>query len=441
MTQGNAAPGNAAPGNAASGNAPPGNTALEARTAIEALRSGVPNRAAVRLMGTEEPALEHAFDEHLQRVWAEPAHGGLGFAGGFGTGKSHFLGYLSEVARAQTFVVSRVVVSKDMPLSDPARVFEAAVRSATLPDRHDDAITAALDILRQSHEKAERLETALAHARDELAPLFSALLFLIRRESLSPAVNRQIERFLGGGKIRGADVRQALTEVGGRRKFDLRMPPAAVLLEQRIKFLAALFHAAGYAGWCLLFDEIELIGRYTPLRRAGAYAWLARWMGMEDAPGFPGPGFPGIIAAYAITDDFVTAVIDEREDETRLTERLRLKDRHQDARLALVAMRHIAQTVRARRLRQPGVEELTRASLRLGEIYRTAYGWETPEPEAVERTATRTMRQYIKGWITEWDMRRLTGDVSRIVAEEITANYAEDDAASTPSEEEGDEGE
>lgn len=427
MTQGNAAPGNAVPGN----------TALEARTAIEALRSGVPNRAAVRLMGTEEPALEQAFDEHLQRVWAEPAHGlpggGLGFAGGFGTGKSHFLGYLSEVARTQNFVVSRVVVSKDMPLSEPARVFEAAVRSAVLPDRHDDALTGALDILRQSHGKAERLETALVHAGDELAPLFSALLFLIRRENLSPAVNRQIERFLGGGKIRGADVRQALAEVGGARKFDLRMPAAGVLLEQRIKFLAALFHAAGYAGWCLLFDEIELIGRYTPLRRAGAYAWLARWMGMEDAP-----GFPGIIAAYAITDDFVTAVIDEREDETRLPERLRLKDRHQDARLALVAMRHIAQTVRARRLRPPGMEELTRASLRLGGIYRAAYGWETPEPESVERTATRTMRQYIKGWITEWDMRRLTGDVSRIVAEEITANYAEDDAASTPSEEGGD---
>ena len=31
---------------------------LDARIAIEALRAGVPNRAAVRLMGTEEPGLE-----------------------------------------------------------------------------------------------------------------------------------------------------------------------------------------------------------------------------------------------------------------------------------------------------------------------------------------------------------------------------------------------
>ena len=84
-------------------------------------------------------------------------------------------------------------------------------------------------------------------------------------------------------------------------------------MEQRVQFLTALLHAAGYAGWCLLFDEVELIGRYTPLRRALAYAWLAIWLGLEGAR-----AWPGIVAAYAITDDFVTAVIEEREDKNRL---------------------------------------------------------------------------------------------------------------------------
>jgi P-loop Domain of unknown function (DUF2791) len=402
---------------------------LEARTAIEALRAGVPNRAAVRLMRTEEPSLEHAFDEQLHLVWADRPRPGLGIAGGFGAGKSHFLGYLAEVARAQNFVVSRVVVSKETPLSDPARVFEAAVRAAALPDRPDDAITGALAILRQSRDKMAALEAAVEQAGDALSPLFSALMFLLQRETLPGGFARQIERFLAGGKIRAADVRQALASVGGTRKFDLRLPAAALLVEQRIQFLTALLHAAGYAGWCLLFDEVELIGRYTPLRRALAYAWLANWVGLEGAR-----AMPGIVAVYAITDDFVTAVIEEREDEVRLPDRLRLKERHHEARLAVTAMRHIAQTVRSRRLRAPGVDELVRASQRLSEIYREAYGWEPPVTEAPERTATRTMRQYIKGWITDWDMRRLTGDVTRIVTEEIAANYAEEESLSTPSE-------
>jgi len=406
---------------------------LEARIAIEALRAGVPNRAAVRLMGTEEPDLENAFDEQLQRVWSDRPYPGLGIAGGFGSGKSHFLVYLAEVARAQNFVVSRVVVSKETPLSDPARVFEAAVRAAALPDRPDDAITGALTILRQSRDKMAALESAVEQAADALAPIFSALLFLLRRDTLPAGFARQIERFLAGGKIRPADMRQALKTVGGAPKYDLRVPAAALLVEQRIQFVTALLHAAGYAGWCLLFDEVELIGRYTPLRRALAYAWLANWLGLEGAR-----SWPGIVAVYAITDDFVTAVIDERQDEARLTERLRLKDRHHEARLAAIAMRHIAQTVRSRRLRAPGIDELARASRRLSEIYHAAYGWEPPPAEPPERTATRTMRQYIKGWITAWDMLRLTGGVTRIVAEAIAADYSEDESFSTPAEDEPD---
>ena len=45
------------------------------------------------------------------------------------------------------------------------------------------------------------------------------------------------------------------------------------------------------------------------------------------------------------------------------------------------------------------------------------------------------MRQYIKGWITEWDMRRVTGHATRIVTEEMAADYSEDESFSTPSEE------
>ncbi len=403
---------------------------LPARTAIEALRAGVPNRAAVRLMGTEEPALEQAFDEQLHTVWSAPSQSrpGLGISGGFGSGKSHFLGYLSEVARAQGFVVSRVVVSKETPLSDPARVFEAAVRAAVLPDRYDDAITGALSILRQTRDKMAALEIAVERAGDSLAPLFSALVVLMGRETPPAGFARHLERFLAGGKIRAADIKQALTAVGVTRKYDLRPPAAALLVEQRIQFLSALFHAAGFTGWCLLFDEVELIGRYTPLRRALAYSWLATWLGLEQAR-----AFPGIVAAYAITDDFVAAVIHEREDAFRLTERLRLKDRHREADLAAAAIQHIIETVGTRRLRAPVADDLAKASLRLAGIYRDAYDWEPPLDTDQERLATRTMRQYVKAWITGWDMRRLTGVTPMIVAEEMAANYAEDDEASSPS--------
>ncbi len=89
-------------------------------------------------------------------------------------------------------------------MSDPARVFEAAMRAATLPDRHDDAITGVLTILRQSRDKMAALDSAVEQASDSLAPIFSALLFLVRRDALPTGFGRQLERFLAGGKIRPA---------------------------------------------------------------------------------------------------------------------------------------------------------------------------------------------------------------------------------------------
>ena len=137
---------------------------IEARTAIEALRAGVPNRAAIRQMGTEQTSIEHAFEAALAAAWADAsaASAGIGLAGGFGTGKSHMLGYLAEVARQQGFVVSRVVVSKETPLSHPGHVLAAALRGAALPDRPDDPAAACVAVLRERPEALDALEIAVS---------------------------------------------------------------------------------------------------------------------------------------------------------------------------------------------------------------------------------------------------------------------------------------
>jgi hypothetical protein len=219
-----------------------------------------------------------------------------------------------------------------------------------------------------------------------------------------------------------ASFRQALAAVGAARIFELRLPAAAELTQQRIRFASRLFRAAGYAGWCLLLDEVELIGRYSALQRAMAYARLAGWLGLEG-----GAKYPGIVAVYAITDDFVTAVIDHRQDDEKLPERLRLKGRHQDAVGALAAIRHIEDTVRLHRLPSPGAEELARDYVSLRKIYEAAYDWATPALPAPERTATRTLRQYIKAWLTQWDLQRLTGEDVTIVEQQIGSDYREDE--------------
>jgi hypothetical protein len=409
---------------------------VEFRSAIEALRAGVPNRAAIRQMGTEQTDIEHAFEAVLAAAATEGRKDGspksisptgIGMAGGFGTGKSHMLGYLAEVARQQGFVVSRVVVSKEAPLSHPGHVLAAALRDAALPDRPDDPIAACVFALREQPEALEALEIAISSPAAGFAPIFAACLFLLRRASTPPEMLRRIARLWAGIKVSTPAIRKALTTAGASRMFPLKPVPAPELINQLTRFVPLLFRAAGYAGWCILFDEIELIGRYTPLQRALAYAWLAAWLSLDGER-----RFPGVVIAYAITDDFATAVINARLDSEKLPERLTLKGRSAEAALAVLGIQHIEHTVLQRRLLSPTLSDLAACHDKVQRLYSSAYNWPAPALPPAERTSSRTMRQYIKGWITQWDMLRLDGRDVVLVSGNIASNYTEDSTLTEP---------
>src|SRR5271154_446467 len=158
---------------------------IETRGAIEALRAGVPNRAAIRLLGERDGASVNFFLDSLARCAqgldeGRQTEGNLVW-GGFGAGKSHLLGYLHELALERNFVVSVVPVSKETPMFDPARLFAAAICTAEVQGANDDVMTVALWRLKPATEPYDRLE---AWATDEarrgsLSEVFAALLWLI----------------------------------------------------------------------------------------------------------------------------------------------------------------------------------------------------------------------------------------------------------------------
>jgi hypothetical protein len=390
-------------------------TPLQTRIAIEALRAGVPNRTAVRMLGSTEDTIETSFDDGLTSVW-QPGQGLL-VAGGFGTGKSHLLGFFRELALEEKFVVSWVTVSKETPLGTPRLVYAAALRSAIAPGHNDDAITAAVAELQRIEGAVKQLELRVGAPGSGLSPVFAAILYLLGRQ-IEPDLQRAIEAFLAGGKLPGPALRQALARAGARGRFDLRGATETMLLEQRMRFVPELFRAAGFAGWCVLIDEIELIGRYGRLQRARSYAELARWLGVEA-----GSRVPGLHVTAAITDDFADGVINRREDREKLPELLVLKGQPQLARLATAAMRAIE---RATLLRPPTDDDLRRHEMTLRKHYGAAYGWTAPALAPGERRADRTMRHHIRGWITQWDMLRLYGSAAAIDVEEHRLTYEPD---------------
>jgi hypothetical protein len=391
------------------------------RNAIEALRAGVPNRAAIRLLGSDEGALRQDFLGRLGQCDAALRNGeqveGIILEGGFGAGKSHLLGYFAELAQQEKFVVSQVPISKETPLFDPARLYAAMVRAAVVPDANDDLMTAVISRLHPNSDPHDALESwTTGEVRGgRLSPLFAALLYLIPK--LQPDDHARIARFFGGARLNVTIAKGWLRAAGATKLFDLKPVREADLVLQRLRFAPRLLRAAGFYGWCVLLDEVELIGRYSPLQRGRSYAELARWLGLDrDA------AIPGVVTVAAVTDDFQDFLNGKRDGELIPP---RLEDRGMQLQSAM-AKRGIERLERRQpRLSQPTEATLRRSLDKIAGLYHELYDWVPPEIAIAQLTTSGSMRQHVKSWITTWDIERLYGQTPQIETGTIATDYSE----------------
>jgi hypothetical protein len=404
------------------------------RRAIEAVRSGVPSRDAVAVLGSGQPEAEDRFtallEQVAERTAPEAGSPGLLLGGGFGAGKSHLLTHLGHLAASSGFVVSTVVISKETPLHDPAKVFRAAIQATRDSGRASGVLAdsaASLDPDTPRYAELSRWVSSPASGLDER---FSATL-LCHERLRGGAVTGSDEtvdalvRFWGGDPLRMADLRRALKSVGAAGLYTFPPINARELARQRFQFAGRLMRAAGHAGWVILLDEVELIGRYSFLQRGRSYAELARWLsGHSHDPGMP------LIAVLAMTDDFDAAVLSGKDDRTQIPVRLRARQSQEwdeTAALAEAGMRHIEHDMIL--LEPPDNAELDRAYAALKKLHGEAFSWSPPDVHGLERLGATRMRQYVRAWINEWDLVRL--DPAFLPQTEVTpiiSDYREDSA-------------
>jgi P-loop Domain of unknown function (DUF2791) len=403
---------------------PPGVDQVQARRAIEALRAGVPNRDAVRLLSSQQPQAEARFRHQLGAL-AEDALGGrptagLLIAGDFGAGKSHLLEYLEHVALDERMVCSRVVISKETPLYDLGRVFRAAVASLVVPGKRGSAVAEIAGSLDADSPESAALTHWVSRLDVGLSSRFAASLFLYQQVK-DPEIRDRIVSFWAGDPLNVGQMRSWLRELGERATYRLESVPARELVFQRLLFLARLILAAGYAGWVILFDEVELIGRYSFKQRARSYAELARWAGKSKAG-----GVPGVAATFAITTDFDAAVLQDRGDLEVVPGKLRASGADQD--LVLASQAEQGMRVIARepvRLRGPDRAALERTREEVRALHALAFAWDPPDLGAGELLSTTRIRQYVRRWINEWDLKRLDPDyASATVVADLPVDYS-----------------
>ena len=406
-------------------------SALAYRLALEALRSGVPNREAVRIMGCNQPRAETRFNEMLARAGDTdnpPVNSqGMLVAGDFGTGKSHLLAHLEHQALSHNFICSKVVISKETPLYDLGKVFTSAMENGRMPDRSGRLIEElAHGMNTDSEEYAAFFHWANdAAASGLLSPMFPASL-IVHERSGDLELNGEIESFWAGDRILISRVKNGLRQIGQQRNYTFKAPKAAELPPQRLCFAIELIKAAGYGGWVVLIDEIELIGSYSILQRGRSYAELSRWMGSVVSE-----TYSALVVVGTVLDDFASVIISPdgaKKDHDYIRPKLEANPRY--SHIAARAETGMKLLERERMpLSSPSDDDVNATVEKLRNLYSDAYGWDAPPLEGKAGGAgyQGRMRYKVRAAINEWDLLRLKpGSQPDTEIDEFTPMYDED---------------
>jgi hypothetical protein len=340
---------------------------------------------------------------------------GLILRGGFGEGKSHLLTCLDRVALDDGYAASRVVIGKAIPLSDPAKLLTAAVENLRVGSDLSRGLGEIKDRLLRNVNSQEfvafKLELERSGRFDSRFPATVTLLESAHDDEL----HDRILRFWSGDKLAVGEIRRPLRELDLAASYPLAPIKAKELAIQKIAFIPELVRAAGLKGWVLLVDEVELIGRYTRLARARAYAELARLM--HD--------IPTLITVAAVTSDFSAEVLERRGDRDAIP--AFCADRYPE--LANPARQGMELIDSAILLEAPNQQTLRATYETLGRLHGDAYSWSPPEVAWPTATGTTPMRSYVRAWINAWDIRRLDpgsrADEAGYDLSQLTADYGE----------------
>lgn len=252
----------------------PSDERRSAKTTINCLRQGTPPREGVGKITVGLNSVRTVFTSKLQIAKG----GGSSFTlvnGVYGSGKSHSLCLLREMALEQNFLVGFITVTpRECPLYDLGLVYAKIARS--IEGRSVTGVKSLQDVI---DSWAETVRSAgagsLDHARHAIRSLHPDFRTALA-EYFSPAPSDQVE--LAGRWLMGDDSTKQTAKV---LHVELRATDEYALL--MLNELGKLGRAIGFRGLVVLMDEAEAIPSYTgSSRQQRCYENLCRLLERSD---------------------------------------------------------------------------------------------------------------------------------------------------------------
>ncbi|MCW3099831.1 MAG: hypothetical protein JWL77_5449 [Chthonomonadaceae bacterium] len=367
---------------------------VEARSAIESLRSGVPSRDVVAQLGTTQHDVRERFEESLDALAEGKGVSPIIISATFGAGKTHLLNYLQTIAEREGFVTSYVVISPEMPLGNGHLVVKALSEAAVAPGQTGKAMRSLAAGLRTDSDAYRELQSWARNAT--IDDRFRALLHLYQAYRADEEFRVQILNDFEGRAILKTILKNRLKQINQAAAYDLSGPRNALLAHDRVRLLSQFFRTSGCKGWVVLFDEMERVAKFSLNQRLAAYSELGWWREAAEKAG------SALLPIFTTASGFVTeSVTGGTHDEQRLSSGGFAQDeRDQHARRGIELLKAPF------RLESPTREQEAEIEYRVKSIYERAYGGTVPLLGQTRSDVRTSIRSEMRRWITLWDLNR-----------------------------------
>lgn len=332
---------------------------VSARVIIEGLRSGVPYRETAEAMtiGRQEnlkalgTLMETVAQGRHPKLWGEVIRAN------YGEGKTHLMHALAAQAWESNWVVSMISVSKETPLDSLDRLYPKLAMNAVRPGSNHAGLESIVEeSLRGPHLLAESRDVPLS---DRVRALLDNL---VRQNAGVEALVADLHgQFMNLGDLKRIH----------RENFSKPLKISHSRIRDEIPAYFALVDwlitRAGYQGWLLLIDEVELMGKFGRGARARSYANVGRILeGLGERT----------ISVWAVAANFQNDVIIQRKDLDQAPAWLLARPKEAaDARLAQVALEELSA---ARPLSRPNATQIRELVERVYQLHQEAYRWSPP---------------------------------------------------------------
>ena len=397
-------------------------TDFNACRVIEALRSGVPSRAAGEYFSEARPAMLQKIQSRLEQVHETGHSDGMIFTGRYGEGKTHLLGTVFGMAFAHNMVVSYVSLGKETPVDRPYLLFPKIIANTYLPGAAQPGFRPKLEDLTQGSSISGEL---LAYAAKELE---TDKLYFLLKAFLGTQEEEERYAFLAdleGDFTTGQVIKRSYRRITGTAaKFSQNFSKTKHGFDY-FYFTSHLFKTLGYGGWVLLFDEAELLGGMGKKTRAKSYVQLQRFLK-------PSPKLEGVFSLFAFSSSYAEDVIDAKK-EFENVEAAFGEDKE-----SLTAAKSVLNGI----LNAPELMPLTREEtlqvlLSIQDFHGRAYGWK-PEVSAdtiyqVTESGGYLLRTRIRSAIEFFDQLYQYGEAGKTKVTKLgKETYDEDDTPELP---------